>query len=46
MNGINDELLLVARLLLTALFMIFGWRKVLDFPGTIDQMTKLRVPLP
>jgi putative oxidoreductase len=46
MNGINDELLLVARVLLTALFVIFGLRKLLDFPGTIAQMVKLRVPLP
>jgi hypothetical protein len=26
-NGINDELILAARLLLATLFLIFGWRK-------------------
>ena len=30
-NGINDELILAARILLTALFLIFGWRKLKDF---------------
>jgi putative oxidoreductase len=46
MNGINDELILAARLLLTALFLIFGWRKLRDFPGTVSQMAQLGVPLP
>ena len=30
-NGINDELILAARLLLATLFLIFGWRKVRDY---------------
>jgi putative oxidoreductase len=46
MNGINDEFILVARLLLTALFLIFGWRKLKDFSGTVDQMVQLGVPTP
>jgi putative oxidoreductase len=46
MNGINDELILVARLLLTTLFLIFGWRKLKDFSGTVDQMVQLSVPTP
>ena len=33
MNGINDELILAARLLLATLFLIFGWRKLRDFSG-------------
>jgi putative oxidoreductase len=45
-NGINDELILAARLLLTALFLIFGWRKLRDFSGTVSQMTQLGVPMP
>ena len=45
-NGINDELILAARLLLTALFLIFGWRKLRDFPGTVSQMVQLGVPMP
>ena len=46
MNGINDELILAARLLLTALFLIFGWRKLRDFSGTVRQMVQLGVPVP
>ena len=46
MNGINNELILAARLLLTTLFLIFGWRKLRDFPGTVSQMVQLGVPLP
>jgi putative oxidoreductase len=38
MHGINDALILAARLLLATLFMIFGWRKVRDYPGTVSQM--------
>jgi putative oxidoreductase len=45
-NGINDELILAARLLLTALFLIFGWRKLRDFSGTVSQMVQLGVPVP
>ena len=45
-NGINDELILAARLLLAALFLIFGWRKLRDFSGTISQMAQLGVPVP
>ena len=46
MNDINDELILVARLLLTALFLIFGWRKLRDYSGTVSQMVQLRAPMP
>ena len=46
MNGINDELILAARILLTALFLIFGWRKLKDFSGTVSQMVQLGVPMP
>ena len=45
-NGINDELILAARLLLTTLFLIFGWRKLRDFSGTVSQMVQLGVPMP
>ena len=45
-NGINDELILAARLLLATLFLIFGWRKLRDFSGTISQMVQLGVPTP
>jgi putative oxidoreductase len=45
-NNINNELILAARLLLTALFLIFGWRKLRDFSGTVNQMAQLGVPVP
>jgi putative oxidoreductase len=46
MNGVNDELILAARLLLATLFLIFGWRKLRDFSGTVSQMAQLGVPTP
>ena len=45
-SGINDELILAARFLLAALFLIFGWRKLRDYSGTVDQMVQLGVPMP
>ena len=45
-SGMNDELILAARLLLTTLFLIFGWRKLRDFSGTVSQMMQLGVPTP
>ena len=45
-NGINDELTLAARLLLATLFLIFGYRKLRDYSGTVSQMVQLGVPIP
>jgi putative oxidoreductase len=45
-NGINDEHILAARLLLATLFLIFGWRKLTDFSGMVNQMVQLGVPMP
>ena len=45
-DGINDELILAARLLLATLFLIFGWRKLKDISGTVNQMVQLGVPTP
>jgi putative oxidoreductase len=45
-SGINDELILAARLLLATLFLIFGWRKLRDFSGTVSQMVQLGAPMP
>ena len=45
-NGIDDALILVARLFLAALFLIFGWRKVRDFSGTLSQMVQDGIPTP
>jgi putative oxidoreductase len=47
-NGINDEIILAARLLLATLFLIFGWRKLRDYSGTVSQMVReegLRMPI-
>ena len=47
-NGINDEVILAARLLLATLCLIFGWRKLLDYSGTVSQMVHeegLRMPV-
>ena len=45
-NGINDEFILAARLLLATLFLIFGWRKVRDYSGTVSQMVQLGLSMP
>jgi putative oxidoreductase len=45
-NGIHDELTLAARLLLATLFLIFGYRKLRDYSGTVSQMVQLGVPMP
>lgn len=45
-NGIDDALILSARLLLSTLFLIFGWRKLRDHSGTVSQMVQLGVPMP
>src|SRR5271167_3078864 len=46
LNGINDVFILAARLLITTLFLIFGWRKLRDYSGTVSQMVQLGVPMP
>ena len=45
-NSTNDAIVLVARLFLAALFLIFGWRKLRDYSGTVSQMVKDGVPTP
>jgi putative oxidoreductase len=45
-HGINDEAILVARLLLAPLFLIFGWRKLRDFSGTVSQMVEVGLAMP
>jgi putative oxidoreductase len=45
-NDINDGLILAARLLLATLFLIFGWRKLRDYSGTVSQLVQLGVPVP
>lgn len=40
-NGINDEVILAARLVLATLFLIFGCRRVRDYSGTVSQMVQV-----
>jgi len=46
MNGFNDALILVARLFLATLFLVFGWRKLRDYSGTVSQMVQDGIPMP
>ena len=46
MSGIDDGILLAARVFLAALFLVFGWRKLTDFPGTVRQMARDGLPMP
>ena len=39
-NDIDDAVILAARLLLAALFLIFGWRKLTDYSGTESRMVQ------
>jgi putative oxidoreductase len=45
-NGIDNEVILGARLFLAPLFLIFGWRKLRDYSGTVSQMVRDGVPMP
>lgn len=45
-NGIEDAVILAARFFLAALFLIFGWRKVKDYSGTVSQMARDGLPMP
>jgi putative oxidoreductase len=45
-NDINDAVILAARLFLAALFLIFGWRKLRDYSGTVSQMVQDGLPMP
>jgi uncharacterized membrane protein YphA (DoxX/SURF4 family) len=45
-NDINGEVILAARVLLAMLFLIFGWRKLMDYSGTVKRMVQDGAPLP
>jgi putative oxidoreductase len=45
-DKVKDEALLVARLLLIALFLLSGWSKVTDYSGTVAFMTQVGAPVP
>lgn len=42
----RDVLILLARILLMALFIISGWSKLTDFSGTVAYMEYLHTPMP
>ena len=46
MNAIDDEIILAARLLVATVFLIFGWRKLRDYSGTVSQIVQLGGPMP
>ena len=45
-NDINDAVILAARLFLATLFLIFGWRKLRDYSGTVSQIMRDGAPMP
>ena len=45
-SDIDDKVILAARLFLATLFLIFGWRKLRDYSGTVSQMVQDGVPTP
>jgi putative oxidoreductase len=45
-NDITDGIILAARVLLAALFLIFGWRKLVDYSGTVSRMVQDGAPIP
>ncbi len=45
-NDINDAVILAARIILATLFLIFGWRKLRDYSGTVSQMVQDGLPMP
>lgn len=46
LSYINDEVILAGRFFLATLFLIFGWRKLRDFSGTVTQIVQLGGPMP
>jgi len=45
-NDVNDAVILAARLCLATVFLIFGWRKLRDYSGTVSQIAQLGGPIP
>jgi putative oxidoreductase len=45
-NDVPDGVILAARVLLAALFLIFGWRKLVDYSGTVSRMVQDGAPIP
>jgi putative oxidoreductase len=45
-NSTSDGVILAARFFLAALFLIFGWRKLTDYSGTVSRMAQDGAPFP
>jgi putative oxidoreductase len=45
-SKVGNELLLVGRILLMALFLIFGWGKLMNFGGTEGYFAHIGTPMP
>ncbi|MGC4011315.1 MAG: DoxX family protein [Pseudomonas sp.] len=45
-DGFKDPLILLARILLSLLFIISGWLKLTGFSGTVAYISSLGAPLP
>ena len=45
-SDIDNGVILAARLFLVALFLIFGWRKLKDYSGTVIQIARDGAPFP
>jgi putative oxidoreductase len=43
---VRNEVILAARILLIALFVVFGWRKLADYSGTVGYMAQIGAPMP
>jgi putative oxidoreductase len=43
---VRDGVILIARILLAVLFVIFGWKKLIGFGGTVGYFTHLELPMP
>ena len=45
-DRMTDEVILAARILLVALFLVFGWAKLTNYTGTVGYMAQAGTPLP
>ena len=45
-DKVSNEVILLARILLVVLFVLFGWSKLTDFPGTVGYMASQGLPVP
>ena len=43
---VRDGVILIGRILLSVLFLIFGWKKLTGFGGTVGYFTHLALPMP